>query len=85
MNDLDNRLTKVETEVENMKEDVAANTEKLQGTATKKDVEDLKRYFGERDSDFTKNMWKLIFGLLVLLGGLLVTMFGIENLPGLFS
>jgi uncharacterized membrane protein (DUF106 family) len=68
-----------------VKGDIKEIKEKIGNMATQKDVEDLKHFFSERDKDYTKNMWKVIFGLLILFAALIVAAFGLKTLPNLFG
>lgn len=78
------RVTRLEAQANTMQADIAEIKTELKQSATKDDVEDLKVYFTKRDEQYTANMWKVIYGLLILLGGLVVTMFAVKELPKLF-
>lgn len=81
---LPERVTRLEQQANAMQEDIAEIKVELKRSATKEDVADLKHYFSERDNLYNEKMWKLIFGLLLLFGGLMVVMFGIKEIPKLF-
>ena len=88
---LPERVTRLEAESSAMKQDIAEIKVELKKSATKEDLEELKGFFEQRDQQYnsflqqyTDNMWKLIFGLLLLFGGLMVVMFGIKEIPKLF-
>jgi hypothetical protein len=81
---IEERVTILETWRKGDRQDIDELQEEVKKMATKSDVADLKQFFETRDQQFTKNMWKVIFGLLILLAALVVSMFGIQNLPKLF-
>lgn len=78
------RVSKLEYRVNSIQEDVAEIKEEVKQSATKGDLAELKQYFANRDNQYNDKMWKLIFGLLLLFGGLMVVMFGIKEIPKLF-
>lgn len=78
------RLTRVENRLDNVEANIAEIKAEVKQSATKDDLAELKQYFSDRDKQFNNNMWKLIFGLLLLFGGLMVVMFGIKEIPKLF-
>ena len=78
------RVSRLEYRVNTIQEDVAEIKEEIKQSATKTDLAELKDYFSDRDKQYNDKMWKLIFGLLLLFGGLMVVMFGIKEIPKLF-
>lgn len=78
------RLTRVENRLDNVEANIAEIKAEVKQSATKSDLAELKDYFSDRDKQYNDKMWKLIFGLLLLFGGLMVVMFGIKEIPKLF-
>lgn len=78
------RVSKLEYRVNSIQEDVAEIKKEIKQSATKTDLAELKDYFSDRDKQYNDKMWKLIFGLLLLFGGLMVVIFGIKEIPKLF-
>lgn len=79
------RVTRLETEMTEVRGDISEIKSQLDKAATKVDMAELKQFFEKRDSDFTRNMWRVVFGLLMLLAALVVTAFGVKELPGIFG
>lgn len=104
INNIKDRVTVLESDVKNNKEDISDIEDELDKMATKddvegiecdvKDIEDkmatkedvnsLKELLLDRDNQYTKNMWRVIFGLLGIVGTISLTAFGIEKLPSIF-
>lgn len=78
------RVTRLEQQVEGMQRDITEIKEEVKLSATKSDLIVLRNWLEERDKQFTNNMWKVIYGLIILLGGLVVTMFAVKELPKIF-
>ena len=81
---LDNRVTRLETQMAEVREDIADIKTQIQASATKADLAELKAYFERRDQTYTTNMWKVIFGLLAVLVALVALSFGLKEIPKLF-
>lgn len=81
---LPDRVTRLEQRVDSIQKDVIEIKEEQKRSATKEDLLVLRQWLEERDKQYTQNMWKLIYGLLILFGGMMVVMFGIKELPKLF-
>ena len=81
---LPERVTRLEQQVEGMQQDITEIKDEVKLSATKSDLIVLRNWLEERDKQFTNNMWKVIYGLLILLGGLVVTMFAVKELPKIF-
>ncbi len=81
---LPDRVTRLEQRVDSIQKDVIEIKEEQKRSATKEDLLILRQWLEERDKQYTNNMWKVIYGLLILLGGLVVTMFAVKELPKLF-
>lgn len=71
-------------DVEGVECDVKEIEDKMDQMATKDDVKSLKKLLLQRDNQYTKNMWRVIFGLLGIVGTISLTAFGIEKIPTLF-
>lgn len=83
--DLNERVAKLETEVSNIKGDVVDMKDQLCGMATKEDVMTLKEFFYSRDKEYTKNMWRVIFGLLGLMAAIVLASYGLKEIPAIFA
>lgn len=64
--DMESRVTKLETEMVDVKADLSEIKAQIGQAATKKDLGELRSFFVERDQSYTKNLWKLVFGLVAL-------------------
>lgn len=85
------RVTRLEQQVEGMQRDIAEIKVEVKQSATKSDLVDLKAFFEERDRQYKDweakqidNIWKVVYGLIILLGGLVVTTFAVKELPKIF-
>jgi len=65
--DLESRVTKLETEMAGVKADLSEIKAQIGQAATKKDLSELRSFFVERDQSYTRNLWKLVFGLVLLI------------------
>lgn len=81
MRDLEQRVTRVEAEVSQLRGDVAEMKSKLAQTATKSDLEDLKSFFSERDAIGGDRLWWITKALVVIFGAVVLVAFGIERIP----
>lgn len=81
MSDLEQRVTRVETEVSQLRSDVTDIKGKLTHTATKADVEDLKEFFAERDRIGSDRLWQITKTLVWIFGAVVLVAFGIDRLP----
>jgi hypothetical protein len=84
MGEVDQDVAVLKSEMREVKSDIVSLGRRVDDMATKSEVLDIKDFFCKRDEQYTKNMWRVIFGLLILLAALVVTMFGIQNLPKLW-
>ncbi|SNY19462.1 hypothetical protein SAMN06265827_105126 [Orenia metallireducens] len=82
--ELNDRVTRLESDMKNVQDDVCEIKEHLKETATKEDVINLKDYFEDRDRDFIKNMWKVIFGLIITIVTIAMSLVGIDKIPKIF-
>ncbi len=78
------RVTRLEQQTNSMREDIAEIKEAQKNSATKSDLTDLKVFFAERDKLFNDKIWKAFYGLLLLLGAMVVAFFGLKEIPRLF-
>lgn len=88
---MNERITRAEADIESLKLNVDKNTCKIEQIdekvdtrmATKEDLKELQGFFEGREDKYTNNMWKVIFGLLIVMGGIILTIFGInvDQLP----
>ena len=88
---LENRVTVLEAQMNEVREDIGEIKEQLKESATKEDLADLKGFFKERDETFQKredrtmdNVWKIVFALVALFGALITISFGLREIPKLF-
>lgn len=81
---LPERVTRLEQQANSMQEDIAEIKDELKRSATKDDVADLKTFFADRDRQFNDKIWKAFYGLLLLLGALVVAFFGLKEIPKIF-
>lgn len=77
--DFEQRLTKVEVEVKELRYDVTEIKGQLTQTATKKDLEDLKEFFAERDRIGGDRLWWITKALVLIFGAVVMAAFGIEQ------
>jgi len=82
--ELENRVTRLETEMDAVESNIAKIEGHLESTAKKEDVKDLKAYFEKRDQHYTEKMWKVIYGLIGALVIIALTAYGIEKIPSFF-
>jgi len=77
--DFEKRLTKVEVEVGELRDDVAEIKGQLGLTATKHDLEELKKFFTERDQIGSDRLWWITKALVYIFGAVVLAAFGIEK------
>ena len=82
--EINGRVTRLESDVENNKTDILEIKDKMDLMATKDDVENLKQVILSRDDTYTKNMWIVIYGLMGVVAAIALAAFGIEKLPTIF-
>lgn len=76
---LEGRVTRLEVKVDGLQQDISEIK-----TDMTSQINSLKTFFTERDQTFTKNLWKLVFGLVVVMVAIVMTFLGIKTLPKLF-
>ena len=74
----ENRITRLEERQANIEQDVSEIKAQLNQTATKSDVQDLKRTIESRDDLITKNLWKLIWILIAVFTGIVAINTGLN-------
>lgn len=79
MSDFEQRLTRVEVEVSELRSDVTEIKGQLGQTATKRDLEELKRFFTDRDRVGSDRLWWITKALVILFGAAVMVAFGIEK------
>ena len=62
--ELEQRVTRLEERTVAIERDIKEIKAQLNETAKRSDVERLERTLNERDANYTKNLWKLIFILI---------------------
>lgn len=78
------RVARLEQRVDGIQQDVAEIKETQKESATKNDLAELRTFFTERDRQFNDKLWRAFYGLLLLLGAMVVTFFGLKEIPRLF-
>lgn len=76
---MERRVTRVESEVGQLRTDVAAIESKLNTTATKEDMKDLRLFFENRDKVSSDRMWWIVRVLIVIFGLVAIAAFGIDK------
>src|SRR5690606_13925773 len=64
--DLESRVSVLETQMASVQEDLAEIKQQIGQAATKRDLQDLQQFFDNRDKTYTHNLWRLVFGLVLL-------------------
>lgn len=83
--DTESRVTRLETQMSEVRESLTQLKAQLSQTATKSDLMEMKGYFECRDKDHTAQLWWLVKGLIIIFGAVVLTAFGMDKIPGLFS
>lgn len=76
-----NRVTRLETQMAEVRSDVSEIKQRLGTTATKEDVTELRRFLETRDQLHGDKLWWITKTLLLLFGGAVAVAFGIQQLP----
>lgn len=74
---LEERVDGVEKTVECMKSEVNEKIDGLERRFNQR-LEESQKFFVDRDNAFSKNMWKLIFWLVYLMGAIIGTFLGLK-------
>lgn len=78
------RITRVETRLAGVEEDVSMIKTQLNTVATKEDVQEVRLFFEKRDDLFTGKLWKLAFGLVIAITAITFAFVGVREIPKLF-
>ncbi len=78
------RITRVETRLAGVEEDVSMIKTQLNTVATKEDVQEVRLFFEKRDDLFTSKLWKLAFGLVIAITAITFAFVGVREIPKLF-
>ena len=83
--ELEQRVTRLEERTVAVERDIKEIKAQLNETAKKSDVERLERTLNERDANYTKNLWKLIFILIGVFTAITLAAvgLGVTDLPAL--
>ena len=87
MNNIETRLARLEERQNNLELDVKEIKSQLNETAKRSDVQELRETLEARDQHYTRNLWRLVFVLIVVFTGILMMAVGLKvsDLPtGLF-
>lgn len=79
--DIPERVTRLEAQMSEVRDDVGEIKRQLAKAATKEDVEALKEFFADRDAASSDRLWWLTKALVLLFGAAVMIAFGIERLP----
>ena len=78
------RITRVETRLAGVEEDVSVIKSQLNTVATKEDVQEVRSFFEGRDDLYTNKLWKLAFGLVIAITAITFAFVGVREIPKLF-
>lgn len=87
MNNIETRLARLEERQNNLELDVKEIKSQLNETAKRSDVQELRETLEARDQNYTRNLWRLVFVLIIVFTGILMMAVGLKvsDLPtGLF-
>lgn len=87
MSNIETRLARLEERQNNLELDVKEIKSQLNETAKRSDVQELRETLESRDQNYTRNLWRLVFVLIIVFTGILMTAVGLKvsDLPtGLF-
>jgi len=82
--EIENRVSRLETRQEVMCDDISEIKGIIGYVATKTDLEQLRCFFENRDTYWTKNLWWLIKAFAIIMGLIVLGAFGIDKIPSLF-
>ena len=76
--ELEQRVTRLEERTVAVERDIKEIKSQLNETAKRSDVERLERTLSERDANYTKNLWKLIFILIAVFTAITLAAVGLN-------
>ena len=76
--ELKQRVTRLEERTVAVERDIKEIKSQLNETAKRSDVERLERTLSERDANYTKNLWKLIFILIAVFPAITLAAVGLS-------
>lgn len=76
--ELEQRVTRLEERTVAVERDIKEIKAQLNETAKTSDVERLERTLSERDANYTKNLWKLIFILIAVFTAITLAAVGLS-------
>jgi hypothetical protein len=89
--ELTTRVARVEERLGRVEADVAGINAQLGAVATKTDIDEVKadvqevrRFFEVRDDLYTRNLWRLAFGLIIAICAIAFAFVGVREIPKLF-
>ena len=87
--ELEQRVTRLEERTVALERDIKEIKSQLNETAKKSDVERLEKTLEQRDANYTKNLWKLIFILIGVFTAITLAAVGLNvtdiSLPGVLG
>ena len=85
--EMGSRIARLEERQQALERDVKEIKQQLHETAKKTDVERLEKMLNERDANYTKNLWKLIFILIGVFTLITLAAVGLKesDLPSFFG
>jgi len=87
--ELEQRVTRLEERTVAVERDIKEIKYQLNETAKKSDVERLEKTLEQRDANYTKNLWKLIFILIGVFTAITLAAVGLNvtdiSLPGVLG
>lgn len=78
------RVIRLEERVNAIEDDIGEMKAQLLQTAKKEDMAELRDFLEERDGLYTRNLWKLVFALVGVVGLIALAFVGVKEIPGLF-
>ena len=76
--ELEQRVTRLEERTVALERDIKEIKSQLNETAKKSDVERLEKTLEQRDANYTKNLWKLIFILIAVFTAITLAAVGLS-------
>lgn len=79
------RIAALEAQVADMKADIHRIETRLENTATRNDVHALREDMRQYHELVVSNLWKVLYGLLIVVAAVVLAVLGIEALPALWG